>query len=73
VSSSLELLESIIGEISPNSETQNSSDFGHFQSPEEEERGEKNEKKHQIHFYIWFSIGSQKYRMMIKEWYFIFG
>jgi len=28
---------------------------------------------HQIDFYIWFSVGSQKYRMMIKEWYFIFG
>jgi hypothetical protein len=36
LSSSRELLESIIGEISPNSETQNSTDFGDFQSPDEE-------------------------------------
>jgi hypothetical protein len=48
------------------------SDFGDFQSPEEE-RGKKKRKNHQIDFYIWFSVGSQKYRMMIKEWYFIFG
>jgi hypothetical protein len=43
LSSSRELLESIIGEISPNSETQNSSDFGDYQSPEEE-RGKKKKK-----------------------------
>jgi hypothetical protein len=43
LSSSCELLESIVGEISPNSETQKSSDFGDFQSPEEE-RGKKKKK-----------------------------
>jgi hypothetical protein len=73
VSSSRELLESIIGEISPNSETQNSSDFGDFQSPEEEREKKKRKNHHQIDIYIWFSVGSQKYRMMIKDWYFIFG
>ncbi len=36
----------------------------------QKKRGEKKRKNHQIEFYVWLA---KKYRMMIKEWYFIFG
>ncbi len=44
------------------------SDFGGFQSPEAREK-----KLKLPNSYIWFSLWSQKYQMIIKDLYFISG